>query len=136
MERLTPRGWLVVEKEPEEGRARFKDSELGYVSGSCDVDKKTIHCLVVHDRDTLSVFLHEVGHATLHNRGDDVHTADEEYEAETFSFAVMRGLGIAVPRSALRGAKGNVINALKAHGHDASDDALKFAYGKNWRDYR
>ena len=136
MERLTPRGWLVVEKEPEEGRAQFKDRELGMVAGVCDLETKTISTIIVDDRESLFVFLHEVGHATFGRLSDEFHRADEEFEAEMFAILAMRGLGFAVPRHALRQARKNVRDCLKLYGHDASDDALKFAYGKNWRDYR
>lgn len=136
VDRYLPRGWVLVERETEENSAQFRDDEVGMVAGVCDLETKTISSIIVEDRESLFVFLHEVGHATFGRLSDEFHRADEEFEAEMFAILAMRGLGFAVPRHSLRQARKNVRDCLKLYGHDASDDALKFAYGKNWRDYR
>lgn len=76
-------------------------------NGWCDHARKTIRIPPVADLYALAVFLHEIGHATLHKAERGIRHV-EEYEAERFSFYALRGFGYSVTRQILAEAKGNV----------------------------
>lgn len=141
LRKALPKGWTLVEREAEEGAPKapqFRDKTVGWVAGVCNYETRVLECLVVECRCTLLVALHEIGHAVLHSQlldGDHwYHPATIEHEAEQFAIDTMRGLGIAVRKKDLQVGKRLIRELCTQPG--ASDEALKFAYGKEWREHR
>jgi hypothetical protein len=101
--RHLPRGWTLR-----------LDAELSS-RGRCNFGAKRITLKVpVTDRNSLFVFLHEVGHVRCHAKEPD--GAPDyliEYEAERYAIAAMRHEGVPVPRIELDKAKENVREELK-----------------------
>ena len=104
----TPKGWKV----------KMGGSYNRGASGLCAYNLKTIFCPLVIDDYSLVVFLHEVGHVKLHKPDSDKESHVEEYEAEQFAFAALRGAGFHVTREILRSAKDNVRTHILAENAD------------------
>ena len=96
-ERLTNIALLYV---PEGYRIAYRKS----LSGRCDMDKKLIQAPKPITRKALYIFLHECGHANLHD-GKRLKRHVEEMQAEQFAHEKMREHGIAIPRAMTKRAK-------------------------------
>jgi hypothetical protein len=100
--RHKPRGWHL--------KFRPAGTKLWAMA---DFGLKTIFTVPVVDRDTLQIYLHEVGHVRYRHYPVATPAHVEEYEAERYSFAAMRHEGVPVPRKSLYRAKSNVRRRIK-----------------------
>lgn len=135
-----PRGWTFIEHSPQRSGKFYgimEDEEPYLVFGETDFDKKEIHCVRIVDRFSLAVFLHECAHAHMqHGRSSDS-AAQDEFEAEMYAIKALRAAGLSAPRKYLIGARDYVAAHVVAEGGlDHSEEVLKFAYGRNWRDHQ
>ena len=124
--RHLPRGWTFVE------RATMPNNWLGF----CDWDKHEIVVLPVCNRERLYVFLHECGHVHCGHQAEIVHGAEHEFEAEQYAHKAMRGAGFAVPRQVTDDARAYVRRLVEAEVDEQhTSRVLRFAYGRDWKDY-
>lgn len=125
VDQFLPRGWRLVEIAPPN------------CEGACYYSRKTICCKPVISRETLAVFLHEVGHATNSGHGYSLPEWLQEYEADIFAVKAMAALGVPMPRKLLRLWKWQV-GELICSSEEAVDDerVLRYAFGREWRQYR
>lgn len=110
---------------------------------------KELHHPEIVDRHSLYTYLHECGHVHMGHEhdDDDFCAAQTEYEAEIYAIKAMRAAGIAVPRMAVIAGRDYVRRIIEGvyedvlpqdsgyHIKDASfsEEALRWAYGADWR---
>lgn len=121
--RYCPRGWRVSQS-----RHRAQPASL---SGLCDFHKRTLFVPMLRNVEAVYVFLHECGHARLHNKNSNVLLARhiEEYEAEIFAISVLRLEGIPVPRALVARAKRDVRDWIA---RDTKHGAAILPYVRKW----
>lgn len=134
---LARRGWRILWRTPKNRAGQFLDNEAGWCRGVADWNHKVIECIHVVDRFALVIFLHECGHVLLgHGRDSEDDVAQLEYEAEKFAIDAMRANGIRVPRSSLQRAAAYVDECIRRHPDvQQTEECLKFAYGRKWREH-
>lgn len=85
--RYRPRGFRVAQS-----RHRSK-----VMSGLCDLENRILRVPLLRDVESLAVFLHECAHIHLGHFKRDIPHYEEEWEAERYSFLILRAEGIFVP---------------------------------------
>jgi hypothetical protein len=95
--KYTPTDLIVETRKGLTGRAWYKPRRI---SAPKPVTRRALH-----------IYLHEIGHITLHaNSRKPVYV--KEYEAEQFAFEIMRHEGIAVPTKSVTNAKSYVAHKI------------------------
>lgn len=133
-----PSPWRVVWRDPHNKRGQFFCPGVGWARGVADFHNKLLECVPVVDRESLLVYLHEVGHIELKHGVDHYweELAQCEYEAETYAIKALRAYGIAVPRTYIAKAKSYVDSCIRMKPSiTQTEECLRFAYGAKWRDF-
>jgi hypothetical protein len=133
---------IAMQELPDGWEVRWRRS----LSGRCHYKAKLIETPKPVTRKSLYIFLHEVGHAVLHEPLFAMHGRHAlpakhvcELQAEQFAHDKMREHGIAVPRSMTQRAKryvGRKLYQARRRGMKRADpDAIRFAGEFAFRDW-
>lgn len=101
MHAYKPRGWKII----------MGGAQQAGASGLCDFGERAIYVPLVCDDYSLSVYLHEVAHAKLHQtstKPDHV----IEFEAERWAHKALHDCGFRVSRTILGAAKSYVAQCI------------------------
>lgn len=130
---------IVVDHMPSDWKLVEREAIVGS-DGFCSA-KQIITCKPIVCRHSLMVFLHECGHIWS-DHFSLVKTPRwlEEHEANQYALKAMRSHSIPILRSTdqwWRQALRENIEYANEHGdHVDNEEALKYAYGRNWRAHR
>lgn len=144
-----PSGWTLKTRTDLNKHGRFPfdsdDPDFDHCRGLTTFGEKLIECVPVIDRTTLCILLHECAHVNLCHYmpqfwyGPGVYSEEMafcEYEAETYAMNVLRVCGVGVPRSYLIRARYYVDWCIcQDPDVQQTDEVLKFAYGRKWREF-
>lgn len=140
IKRYRPRGWRIVHTKRKDelavktrrAMARGATRALPHDApsiGECDPFVRKIYCPTIVDPLTLQIALHEIAHVLLSHLVTTFPTHQAEFEAERWSFEIMRQNGIPVSRGikrmSTRYIKHCIRNAERA-GHEVPRHIRKF----------